>query len=182
MTRDYTDEETPPPLDPFLKRNWRLIRASLIFAGTLGIWLAWYPVLVKTDALAGFLELNADLTASVLRWLGVAITVDGTLVSSSVFAMRIGHECTSIVPMVLLICAAIAYPSRIKQKLFCIALGLPVLFILNLIRTVSLYYVGVHIIDYFDMMHYVIWQSVMILAVLAIWLFWAGRLANVRTT
>ncbi len=182
MTRAHTDEETPPPLEPFLKRNWKLIRASLVFAGTLGIWLAWYPVLVKTDAMAGLLELNADLTALMLRWLGVAITVEGTLVSSSVFAMRIGHECTSVVPMVLLICAAIAYPSQIRQKLLCVALGLPILFLLNLARTVSLYYVGVHIPDYFDMLHYVVWQSIMILAVVAIWLYWAGRLVNVRTT
>ena len=125
-------------------------------------------------------EITAWLTGSVLRILGARIEVNGTFISSADFSMRIGHECTAIVPAVILLCATIAYPSRIRDKLLCMAIGLPVLFILNLVRTVTLYYIGRSIPDFFDIAHFVVWQSAMILAVIIVWLFWVGKVVNVR--
>ena len=82
--------------------------------------------------------------------------------------------------MVILLCAVVAYPSHIRQKVACMAIGTGVLFLLNLVRTVTLYYVGAHIPAFFDTAHFVVWQSAMILAVVALWLFWVGRVVNVR--
>jgi len=165
----------------FARRNWIAIRSCLIFVASLAVWLAWYPKLVGIDALGGLLELNAKLTGSALGILGNHVDVSGTLVSSPDFSMRIGHECTAIVPMVILLCAVLAYPSRVRHKLVCLAIGLPVLFLLNLVRTVTLFYAGVHIPGFFDTAHFVVWQSAMILAVVALWLFWIGRVVNARS-
>lgn len=167
-------------LRAFVKRHWVVIRSWLLFAVTLGIWLLWYPRIVETQVLAGFLRFTAGVTGSILRFLGTRLEVSGTMISSADFKMRIGHECTAIVPAVILLCAVIAYPSRIRDKLLCLAIGLPILFVLNLVRTVTLYYIGTHIRDFFDIAHFVVWQSVMILAVIIIWLIWVGKVVNVR--
>lgn len=182
MKDDHSEEAASPSFRAWLQRNRKPIKACLIFAITLTIWLLWYPSIVKSGVLDNFLELNAGMTAGTLRLLGVDASVDGTYVHTVQFSMRIGHECTSIVPMVLLICGALAYPAPIRQRFLCLAVGLPVLFVLNLFRTVTLYYVGVHVPDYFDMFHFVVWQSAMILAVIGLWLFWVGRLTRVQPT
>lgn len=166
----------------FARQNWISILSWILFFATLGIWLIWYPKLVDSHALGGLLKFNAQLTGFVLGILGTNSEVSSTVISSPEFSMRIGHECTAIVPMVILLCAVVAYPSQIRQKLACIAIGLPVLFLLNLVRTITLYYVGVYIPDFFEIAHFVVWQSAMILAVIALWLFWVGKVVNVRST
>jgi exosortase/archaeosortase family protein len=60
-----------------------------------------------------------------------------------------------------------------------IAIGIVALFALNLVRTVSLFYIGAHFPDFLDTAHVLIWQSVMILAAIALWLFWVEKLARV---
>jgi exosortase H (IPTLxxWG-CTERM-specific) len=166
----------------WVRRNWTVVRFCLVFGAILGAWSMWYPSLVDMHALEGLLEFVARLTASALRILGSGAEVVGTRVFSPEFSMRIAPECTSIVPMVILLSGVVAYPSPIRQKLLCLVIGLPVLFLLNLVRTVSLFYIGVHFPDFFETAHYVVWQSVMVLAVIAMWLFWIGRVVRARAT
>ena len=168
-------------LAAFAKRNWIAIRSCLFFIALLALWLTWYPHIVDSQVLDGLLKFTAQLTGSVLGILGTHVDVSGTAVSSADFSMRIGHECTAIVPMVILLCAVLAYPSRIKQKLVCLAIGLPILFLLNILRTVTLYYIGAQLPDFFDIAHFVVWQSVMILAVVTLWFLWVMRVVNVRS-
>ena len=166
----------------WFRRNWTAVRFCLIFGAILGAWSMWYPSLVDMRVLEGLLEFVARLTGYALGILGSGIEVVGTQVSSPEFSMRIAPECTSIVPMVILLSGVMAYPSPIRQKLLCLVIGLPVLFLLNLVRTVSLFYIGIQFPDFFETAHYVVWQSVMILAVIAMWLFWIGKVVNARTT
>ncbi len=163
-----------------IRRHWIAIRSSLLFVALLGLWLIWYPNIVASQVLDGFLESTAQITGFILRILGAPVVVTDIMVSSPDFSMRIGHECTAIIPMVILLCAVLAYPSRISHKLVGLAIGLPVLFLLNLVRTVTLYYIGANIPDFFETAHFVVWQSAMILAMVALWLFWVGKVVNVR--
>ena len=165
----------------FLRRHWVVIRSSLIFTSVLGVWLAWYPHIVDTQALGGFLTFTARITGATLSLLGAPVEVAGTTISSPDFSMIIGHECTAVVPAMILFSAVVAYPSRIWQKLSVMGIGLAVLFVLNLIRVVTLYYIGVHAPLFFETAHFIVWQSAIILSVVLIWLIWIGRVNNVRT-
>ena len=170
----------PARLGTFIRRNWIVIRSWLLFVTTLGIWVLWYPEIVDSHVLDGYLGFIAQITGSIVRILGTQVEVSGTAISSADFSMRIGHECTAIVPAVILLCAVLAYPSRIRHKPVCLVIGLPILFLLNLVRTVTLYYIGAHIPNFFEIAHFVVWQSAMILAVIVLWLFWVGKVVNVR--
>jgi exosortase/archaeosortase family protein len=152
----------------------------LLFTGLLSVWLIWYPKIVDGKVLAGYLSGNASLTGWILRLLGAPVTIDDTMISSSAFSMRIGHECSALVPMVILLFGLVAFPARTLSKLTCLAIGLPVIFVLNLVRTVSLYYIGVYIPDFFEIAHFVIWQSAMVLSVIAVWLIWIRKVQSVR--
>ena len=55
--------------------------------------------------------------------------------------------------------------------------GLFAIQIINLVRIVSLFYIGVFLPELFSQSHIFIWQSVVILAGVALWVIWAHFLA-----
>jgi archaeosortase B (VPXXXP-CTERM-specific) len=124
----------------------------------------------------------AHSTGTILNALGTGVQVDGTLVSSADFSMIIVNECTGIISMIILLCAFFSYPCKIKGKLLGIAIGMPTLFLLNLIRVVTLFYIGTFLPDFFETTHILVWQSIMILAVIAIWIVWTEKVVHVQSS
>ena len=164
-----------------ISRHRKKIGPVIVFAVAMVVWVILYPKIVSSQALSGFLEFTARITHFSLRLLGTQCEINGTIISSPVFSIRVGHECTAIIPMLILFSAVLAFPSTIKQKLSCILIGLPVLFVLNLVRVVTLYYIGVYIPDFLETAHFIVWQSVMIVAVIGLWLLWVGKVVNVSS-
>lgn len=64
------------------------------------------------------------------------------------------------------------YTSGIFTKMVGLAIGIPFLATLNLARLVHLYHLGVHDRASFDFAHGVVWEIVMVLAVVTVWLSW----------
>ncbi len=104
--------------------------------------------------------------------------MSGTTVSSGAFSMGIIEACTGLVPMLILVSAVLAYPSSARQKLVGISLGVVALFALNLIRTSTLFAIGSHFPGFFDSAHYLVWQSLMIIAAVGVWLLWVTRMRH----
>jgi exosortase/archaeosortase family protein len=63
-----------------------------------------------------------------------------------------------------------------RSRLAGLALGILAIQIINLVRVVSLYLTGAYLPRFFDASHTVIWQSVVILCGVLLWVFWANRL------
>jgi exosortase H (IPTLxxWG-CTERM-specific) len=165
----------------FLRRHRVMVRSCLIFALCIGLSVFAYSRLVETNVLFSYLTFTAQSTGFILNTFGTGVEVDGTLISSADFSMRIVNECTGIVAMLILLSAVIAYPAKIKQKALGAAIGIPALFLLNLIRLVTLFYIGAFLPDFFETAHLLVWQSLMILAVVVIWFIWARKVAYVRS-
>ena len=117
----------------------------------------------------------ANATGLILNFLAFNTQVIGTSVASADFAMTIVGACTGIIPMAIVVSAVIAYPSSLQDKGKGIVLGIGGLFVINLGRMVGLFMVGTYAPDFFDMAHYVVGQSLMILLALALWLFWEEK-------
>ncbi len=166
-------------LKAFIRRNRVAVRSVLIFILCVGLAIFAYSRLVESNVLSSYLTFIAQSTGFMLNIFGAGAQVDGTLISTADFSMRIVNECTGIVAMLILLCAIIAYPSGIKQKALGMAIGLPALFLLNLARTVSLFYIGTSLASFFEVAHLLVWQSVMILAVIVIWIAWAKKVVHV---
>ncbi|MGA8849489.1 MAG: archaeosortase/exosortase family protein [Dehalococcoidia bacterium] len=163
-----------------LRRHRAVVKGGLIFAGGILVFMLIYSRIAETEALAGFLTFNARATGAILNIFGASVQVDGTLISSPDYSMRIVTECTALVPMAIVVCAVLAYPCTAKQKAIGAALGIVGLFILNLVRTVSLFFIGGHFsTNFFNTAHFLIWQPVMIVLAIVLWLFWAEKIARV---
>ena len=120
----------------------------------------------------------AQLTR-VLLWLaGIQATVQNKVVGTPAFAVAIQNNCNAIYETALFASAVLAYPATWRQRLRGVLLGGAILYCVNLIRVLSLIYVGSHFRPYFDAAHIYVWQSLFIVLALGLWLYWAGALAQ----
>ena len=125
-------------------------------------------------------EWTAASAAYPLQLLGTNVDVRGTIVASDHFAYRIVAECTLVGPLLLYLAAVLAYPAGLASKAWGIALGLLVIGVLNVVRLVSLFYVGTYMPQHLDVVHLVVWQGMMVLSVVVLWLYWVQRSGRVR--
>jgi exosortase/archaeosortase family protein len=69
----------------------------------------------------------------------------------------------------------LAFPSSWRAKLFGLALGFLAIQILNLVRVVTLFWIGHHRPALFSTAHTVLWQSAVVIAGVLLFLLWASR-------
>ncbi len=160
-------------LPGFWRRNGPVLRTWAIFALSIGgmvSLLALPPLTHFFDVdLAAFI---ARLVGPIFGLLGTPVAVSGNNLSSGRFAAQIIAACTPVLPSILYLAAILAFPSRLKAKLWGAVLGLPVLFAINLVRIVNLFYIGSYFPQYLEVAHYLVWQGLIILAAVALWLVW----------
>ena len=125
-------------------------------------------------------EWTAASAAYPLQLLGTNVDVRGTVVASDDFAYRIVAECTLLGPLMLYLAAVLAYPAGVASKAAGMAIGVLAIGGLNLVRLVSLFYVGTYMPQHLDVAHLVVWQGVMVLSVVVLWLYWVQRSGRVR--
>ena len=124
---------------------------------------------------------SAIILLSCMYWgalFGGSTTVSGTLLISDNFVANIVAECTAIGPIILYIGAVVAYPASKRAKLAGVAAGAVVLTAVNLVRIISLFWIGEAYPEYLDVAHLLVWQSAIILLAIIMWLLWAGRLSG----
>jgi exosortase/archaeosortase family protein len=76
--------------------------------------------------------------------------------------------------------AVLAFPAPWRSRLLGVAIGMVAIQLVNLVRVVALFLTGVHFPGFFDSSHTVVWQTVVILAAVLLWIFWAQRFAVPR--
>jgi len=170
-------------LGAYLRRNWVVVRSCLIFAGCLVSFIFIYSKVADSSAMAAFFNFTARATGAILNHVGASVQVDGNSISSPHFyagSMLIVANCTALIPIVIFISAVLAFPSTAKQKIIGIMLGIVGLFVLNLVRTVSLFFIGSSFSEsVFEIAHMLVWQSLMIILAIILWLVWVGKLVRV---
>jgi exosortase H (IPTLxxWG-CTERM-specific) len=162
------------PLRDFVGRHWLLLRTAALFLLIIGVFIA--ILALSVDAINATLAvLMAHLSSLTLRLLGAGTTVDGVIVRSSRFAVRVVAGCTGLQTMVVFSAAVLAYPSGIVDKLRGIAVGVAMILFLNLLRIVSLFYIGIWALQYFEMAHLLVWQYLIVATTAILLVAWVRR-------
>lgn len=123
-------------------------------------------------------NLYAAISGKVINVLGYEVNVSGDLIYSSGFSVSVKKGCDAAEPMAIFIAGIIAFPALARNKLTGLLLGLSILFLLNIVRIISLYMMGVHSPDFFETMHLAVWQVVFILVAILLWYLWLQRVVN----
>lgn len=123
----------------------------------------------------------AHMSGMVLSLFGEEITIDGQLLRSPRFSVMIQNGCNGLITSLIFISGVLAFPSSWKAKLLGVIGGLLAIQVINLIRIVSLFYIGIYIPSLFSESHVFIWQSIVILAGVTLWILWAHRYGQPKT-
>ena len=154
-------------------------RIVVAFGLLLGSYYAFAATeLYQSRIFQPYVEINADLSGRILSLVGYQISVHGNAVRAPEFSLSIASGCDGLEPTALFVAAVLAFAAPTAKKLSALAVGIPLLVSLNLVRIVSLFLVGVHYPDLFHTMHVDVWQVLYILVAMvffALWLLWATR-------
>lgn len=122
------------------------------------------------------LRSTASVLGALLELLGQENEVRDHLVTGSGVRFLVVAECTAVVPLAILIGGIAATPASLRQRLLAILAGTLALFAWNQLRLVSLWYVERLAPEHFDFVHVALWQPAMVVAVVALWIVWLGRM------
>jgi exosortase H (IPTLxxWG-CTERM-specific) len=96
------------------------------------------------------------------------------------FGVRIERGCNGVEAVIILFAAIFSFPSPFKSKVIGFVLGFLAIQGLNLVRIVSLFYLGQWNQVAFEWFHLYLWQALIILDALVVWLIWLRTLPQAR--
>ena len=120
------------------------------------------------------------MSGVVLNGLGQGVTREGTILRSARFAVNIRNGCNGVEAMLIFLAAVLAFPAPWRSRVLGLVLGIAAIQVVNLIRVVALFLTGVYMPRIFDASHTVVWQTIVILFAVALWIYWANRFAGAR--
>jgi len=123
-----------------------------------------------------------SLSGFVIHSLGLEVISRGQVLGSPAtsFSMRIANECNGLWAHLILLATILAYPARWKERCLGLALGQSALFLINIVRIVSLFVLGVFLPFLFRAAHVYIWQFLIIGFAFLLFFVWVEK--GVRTT
>ncbi|MCS4510327.1 exosortase H [Xylophilus ampelinus] len=92
------------------------------------------------------------------------------------FGVSIEPGCNGIEACIVLAAAIVAFPAGWRHKLRGLAVGLVAVQALNVVRVISLFYLGQWNDTAFRFAHEYLWQALIMLDVLVVWLWWVKGL------
>ena len=92
--------------------------------------------------------------------------------TSTDFAISIERGCNGVEAVIILVSAMLAFPAPWKHRLVGIGLGFLAIQALNLVRIISLFYLGQWNRVWFDWFHLYLWQALIVLDALVAFLVW----------
>jgi exosortase/archaeosortase family protein len=148
-----------------MKARVRFVVSFLTLASLLlGAYYFPYGAGGVAHALEGFLHFYASVAGGVLGLFEPGLQVHGQEILGR-YSLRIVKTCDAMDVTILLSSAILAWPAPWKRRLRALALAIPLVTALNVLRICSLYYVGIYLPSYFEVAHVEIWPAVILAVV-----------------
>ncbi len=125
-----------------------------------------------------FTSLIADISVWIVLLFDDNVIATGNVIRDSVngFGVRIERGCNGLEAVIILFAAIFAFPAPLKYKFIGFVIGFFAIQLLNLVRIISLFYMGQWNFTVFEWFHLYLWQALIILDALVVWLIWLRRL------
>ncbi len=148
-----------------------LILQALLFGAELTPWAQHWFVAPWTNTLAA-------ISADIVKLFDSQVLAEGKVLQSlrNGFAVSIEAGCNGVEATIVLVAAMLAFPATWQRKIVGLALGIVAVQGLNVVRVISLFYLGQWSAQAFEFAHQYVWQALIMLDVLVIWLLWVRTL------
>jgi len=123
---------------------------------------------------------SAGLTwcaSRILLLMGQQFTLAGTVIHTPAFGIDIKNGCNGVEALILLVAGMLAYPAGTRARLIGIIGGCAIVELVNVLRIAILVWIGVHYRSSFDLFHVAVWQTLIILLSIALFVYWSRRFA-----
>jgi exosortase H (IPTLxxWG-CTERM-specific) len=129
-----------------------------------------------------FTSFIADVSAWIIQLFDDNVTSVSNVIRDKTngFGVRIERGCNGVEALIILFAAIFAFPAPIKNKLVGFTIGFFAIQGLNLVRIVSLFYLGQWNQVAFEWFHLYLWQALIILDALVVWLIWLRTLPQAK--
>lgn len=134
-------------------------------------------------AVNGFTALLVKITAFLVRLFGGTAAAQFKVLRnpSTGFAITVEDTCNASNVVILLWAAVLAFPASWRQRAKGIVAGTLVLHAVNLLRIVSLYYLGQYRAEWFEFAHIYVWEGLMMLVTLVVFWSWVQGNREMKT-
>ena len=139
----------------------------LLFGLNLLTWVQTHVVLPWTSALAKFCVALVTLFDDTVQSAGKVLWN-----AQTGFGVSIEAGCNGLEAYIVLVAAVMAFPATWRQKLVGLLVGFVAVQLLNVVRVISLFYLGQWSMPVFSFAHEFLWQALIMLDVLVFWLLW----------
>jgi exosortase H (IPTLxxWG-CTERM-specific) len=129
-----------------------------------------------------FTSLIADISVWLVKVFDENVIAMGNVIRDKAtgFGVRIERGCNGLEAVIILFAAIFAFPAPLKNKLIGFVIGFFAIQLLNLVRIISLFYLGQWNYTAFEWFHLYLWQALIILDALVVWLIWLRTLPGAR--
>lgn len=175
-----TNGSTPGAESPGGKSRFRR-RLSKFLGVFFVLWLLSFYVVQNAEGLNSFLRAKtAAQLEAVLEFFGENTVRDGERLEfrRGRKGLTIIDECTGLFTFFVYLSLILAYPASWKEKLWGVALGLPSIWFMNLLRLVVIAYLTIYKPGLFNFFHGFLWQVSFFLFMLLIVYIWLTRVVR----
>ncbi len=148
-----------------------ILLLAVLFALELTPWAQAWLVVPWTDTLAA-------ISAWLVTVFDPNVVASGKVLRSTTngFAVAIEAGCNGVEATLVLCAAILAFPAPWGYRALGLAIGILAVQLLNVVRVISLFYIGQWNRDVFEWAHLYVWQALIMLDVLIVWLVWVRRI------
>jgi exosortase H (IPTLxxWG-CTERM-specific) len=121
-----------------------------------------------------FTSVLAKACALIIHLFDGSTISQGKLIQNAAgtFIVSIERGCNGIEAVIILFSAILAFPAPWKHKLMGLVFGFLAIQVLNLVRIVSLFFLGLWNQVWFEWFHLYLWQALIVLDALIVFLVW----------
>lgn len=174
----YHSTLTPASTNP--ARNIRPLRFAVIFSCCFlfGIGVLLTPPVQAADV--RFSQFLVKISHGLILTCGGHASLDkAVLRAPGGFAVEMKDGCNAVNVTILLLSAVIAFPAPWKLKLLGIGAGSAIIQVVNILRFISLFYLGQYSMTWFDFAHAYLWESLIVLDTMVVFWYWVTRVLRV---
>ncbi len=137
---------------------------------------------VQEHLILPFTEALAHVSAYIILPFDDAVRAHGKILrfADTGFAVSIEAGCNGIEATIVLIAAVMAFPAPWKARLVAIAAGFIAIQSMNIVRIISLFYLGNWNLEVFSWIHLYLWPTLIMLDVLIVFVIYLRYLSRAQ--
>ncbi len=152
-----------------------MLRFSVLFLTIIvGLFLLEIYEPVRQAIVLPFTGLIASISSWLIQVFDTGVIASGDVIRDSVsgYAIQIAPGCNGVEAMIILLAAILAFPAPWLYRLKGLFWGFLAIQSLNMVRIISLFYLLQWDRNWFEFFHLYLWQALIILDALVVWLIW----------